>query len=273
MALSRGGYLWAISTVATKTLQIRCLLETHIVTIHPPLQIIYVGNGCEGFSSSVFIPAKSDQAVVEEIEPRQKYFLEFNEIYEPDQYIGLWYQFEIVLMNKTEAQRFVTKAKSFGTLDFALLNKHMQPLPIQKGGGFLITPMMIVVGVGFILTTIAGILFPCKLRQVGLASSALISTAKAVTKQIPIFKFCNLFQRHQPNKPQPQPAMGIDLQPISRPRDPHRLAPAENLDNPTILRLIHSAFDFKRDARRYAKLLETKAAVHQPMVPSAPSAP
>ena len=70
LALSLGGYLWAISAVATETLQIRCLLETHIVTVHPPLQIIYVGNGCKGFSSSVFIPAKSDQAVVEEIKPR-----------------------------------------------------------------------------------------------------------------------------------------------------------------------------------------------------------
>ena len=106
---------------------------------------------------------KSDQAVIEEIEPRQKYFLEFNEIYEPNQYIGLWYQFEIVLMNKSQAQKFVTKVKSFGTLDFTLLNKHIQPLPIQKGGGFPVTPMMIVVGVGFILTIIAGILFACKL--------------------------------------------------------------------------------------------------------------
>ena len=84
LALSLGGYLWAISAVATKTLQIRCLLETHVVTIHPLLQIIYVGNGCEGFSSSVFIPAKSDQAVIKEIEPRWKYFLEFNEIYESE---------------------------------------------------------------------------------------------------------------------------------------------------------------------------------------------
>ena len=49
-ALSLGGYLWAISAVATETLQIRCLLETHVVTIHPPLQIVYVGNGCEGLS-------------------------------------------------------------------------------------------------------------------------------------------------------------------------------------------------------------------------------
>ena len=187
--------MWAISAVATETLQIRCLLETHVVTIHPPLQIIYVGNGCEGFSSSVFIPAKSDQAVIKEIQPRQKYFLEFNEIYKPDQYIGLWCQFEIVLMNKSDAQKFVTKVKSFGTLDFTLLNKHIQSLPIQKGRGFLVTPMMIVVGVGFTLTIIAGILFACKLRQVGLASSALTSTAKAVSEQIPISKFRNLFQK------------------------------------------------------------------------------
>ena len=66
-------------------------------------------------------------------------------------------------MNKSEAQKFVTKVKSFGTLDLALLNKHVQPLPIQKGGGFLVTPMMIVVEVGFTLTIIAGILFAYKL--------------------------------------------------------------------------------------------------------------
>ena len=60
LALSLGGYLWAISTVTTETLQIRCLPETHVVTIHPPLQIIYVGKGCEGITSSVFILAKSD---------------------------------------------------------------------------------------------------------------------------------------------------------------------------------------------------------------------
>ena len=219
-ALSLGGYLWAISAVATETLQIRCLLETHVVTIHPPLQIVYVGNGCEGFSSSIFIPAKSNQAVTEEIENRQKYFLEFNEIYEPDQYISLWYQFKLVLMNKSEAQKFVTKAKSFGTLNFTLLNKHLWPLPVQKGGGFPITPMMMVVGVGFVLTIIAGILFACKLQQVGLASSALTFTAKVVTEQIPISKFHNLFQRHRPNKPLQQPETGIELQPVNQPRDP-----------------------------------------------------
>ena len=163
-------------------------------------------------------------------------------------------------MNKSEAQKFVRKAKSFGTLDFALLNKHIRPLPVQKGGGFPITPMMMVVGVGFVLTIIAAILFACKLQQVGLASSALTSTAKAVTKQIPISKFRNLFQKRRPNKPLRQPETGIELQPVNQPRDPRGLTLTDNLEDPTISSLIRSAFGLERDMCRYAKWLETKAA-------------
>ena len=163
-------------------------------------------------------------------------------------------------MYKSEAQKFVTKVKSFGTLDFALLNKHIRPLPIQKGGGFPITPVMMVVGVGFVLTIIAGILFACKLRQVGLASSALTSTAKVVTKQIPISKFCDLFQKHRPNKPPQQPETGIKLQSVNQPRDPRRPTLTDNSEDPTISSLICSAFSSEQDACRYTKWLETKAA-------------
>ena len=96
---------------------------------------------------------------------------------------------------------------------------------------------------------------------------------KAVSEQIPIPKFHNLFQKCQPNKPQWQPETGSELRPVSQPRDPRRPAPADNPDDPTILSLICSAFGSERDACRYAKWLETKAAVQQPMVPSMPSAP
>ena len=134
LALSLGGYLWAISAVTTKRLQIRCLLETHVVTIHPPLQIIYVRNGCEGFSSSVFISAKLDQAVIKEIEPRQKYFIEFNEIYEPDQYIGLWYQFEIVLMNKSEGTEVCDKGEIFWHSGFCTVKQTHTALTHSERG-------------------------------------------------------------------------------------------------------------------------------------------
>ena len=60
LAYSLDGYLWAISTLASEKLQVRCVMETHVITIYPPLQIVDVGNGCEAYSASVYIPAKSD---------------------------------------------------------------------------------------------------------------------------------------------------------------------------------------------------------------------
>ena len=58
LAYSLDGYLWAISALAAEKLQIRCVMETYVITIHPPLQIIDIGNGCEAYSTSIYIPAK-----------------------------------------------------------------------------------------------------------------------------------------------------------------------------------------------------------------------
>ena len=58
LAYSLDGYLWAISVLATEKLQIRCVMETQIVTIKPPLQIVDIHNGCKAYSASIYIPAK-----------------------------------------------------------------------------------------------------------------------------------------------------------------------------------------------------------------------
>ena len=42
-AISLGGYLWAVSSIRQEQLQIRCLEETHVIEIQPPLQIVYLG--------------------------------------------------------------------------------------------------------------------------------------------------------------------------------------------------------------------------------------
>ena len=47
LAYSLDGYLLAISALATEKLQIRCVMETNVVTIKPPLQIVDIGNGYE----------------------------------------------------------------------------------------------------------------------------------------------------------------------------------------------------------------------------------
>ena len=64
LAYSLDGYLWAISALAAEKLQIRCVMETHVITIKPPLQIADISNGCEAYSASIYIPAKSELTAI-----------------------------------------------------------------------------------------------------------------------------------------------------------------------------------------------------------------
>ena len=76
LAYSLDGYLWAISALAAEKLQIRCVMKTCVVTIKPPLQIIDVGNGCEAFSASIYIPAKSELTTTFQSVTRSQFFLD-----------------------------------------------------------------------------------------------------------------------------------------------------------------------------------------------------
>ena len=60
LAYSLDGYLWAISALAAEKLQIRCVMETCVIMVKPPLQIVDISNGCEAYSASIYIPAKSE---------------------------------------------------------------------------------------------------------------------------------------------------------------------------------------------------------------------
>ena len=122
-AISLGGYLWAISSIEQEQLQVRCLEETHMIEIRPPLQIIYLGNGCEGYSPSMFLPAKNEMTTHAQIESRREYFLQFNYVYTPDRYIGLWWQFRMRMMSEKEARAFITQVAPLGTMDYSLLNR------------------------------------------------------------------------------------------------------------------------------------------------------
>ena len=78
LAYSLDGYLWAISALAAEKLQIRCVMETHVITIHPPLQIVDIGDGCEAYSTSIYIPAKSELTATVQSLTRSQFFLDYN---------------------------------------------------------------------------------------------------------------------------------------------------------------------------------------------------
>ena len=94
-----------------------------MIEIQPPLQIVYLGNGCEGYSPSMFLPAKNEMTTHAQIESRREYFLQFNYVYTPDRYIGLWWQFRTRMMSEKEARAFITQVAPLGTMDYSLLHK------------------------------------------------------------------------------------------------------------------------------------------------------
>ena len=63
LAYSLDRYLWVISALAMEKLQVRCVMETHVITIKPPMQIVDICNGCKAYSASIYIPAKSELTV------------------------------------------------------------------------------------------------------------------------------------------------------------------------------------------------------------------
>ena len=82
MAQSLDGYLWAVSSLKEEKMRIRCLEDSHLEDIKPPLMIVHIGNGCEGYSSNLFIPAKSELTSEDETLTRHVFFLDFNNEYQ-----------------------------------------------------------------------------------------------------------------------------------------------------------------------------------------------
>ena len=107
LAHGLGGYLWAISSVATEMLQVRCLKETHILEITPPLQIVVIGDGCEGYSPSLVITAKNEITAVHNRLSRPRFFIQFNVVYRKIPILGLWSQMTFEALTKEMAEAMV----------------------------------------------------------------------------------------------------------------------------------------------------------------------
>ena len=82
VAQSLDGYMWAISPIQEEKIQVRCLTQTTIEMVKPPLTMIYIGNGCEAYSTTIYIPVKSELTSHDPELTRHVFFLDFNEEYQ-----------------------------------------------------------------------------------------------------------------------------------------------------------------------------------------------
>ena len=173
LAYSLDGYLWAISTLASEKLQIRCVMETHVVTIHPPLQIVDIGNGCEAFSTSIYIPAKSELTATMQSLTRSQFFFDYNFQYTNVSNFSVWYKTDFAALNKDEITSLKAKIMKLPTMSMDIFDR--TPETIDEDYPFSLSPklilaLLILTGVCFI---VVGVLFIWYKRKTTLATSTV----------------------------------------------------------------------------------------------------
>ena len=254
-AQSLGGYMWALSSIKQEQLQVRCLEETHVIQVRPPLQIVYIGNGCEGYSPSMYIPAKSELSGTEEIESRKEYFLQFNYIFEPDQLVGAWWQFRTKLMTIEEAEAFVEQVEPLGTMDYSILNRQIGKIDTKYPWSLPIPPMAFAVGVGFLVTLLGGIIFAIKLYRVGLTVKEARGVVTRVTTK-PMSCFRAVLGRSSPrrvNQARPPPTNSEDIEAETNSSEELDLHPVRMRD------ILRTVLQDERTGIKYGKYLDQQA--------------
>ena len=153
LAYCLDGYLWPISALASEKLQVRCVMETHVLTLHPPLQIVDVGNGCEAYSASIYIPAKSELTATMQSITRSQFFLDYNFNYTNVSNFLVWYKTDFVNLTKEEIELLKAKVLKLPTMSMDVFDKTLEKIdehyPFTLSSK-LILALLIVTGICFI---------------------------------------------------------------------------------------------------------------------------
>ena len=110
------GYLWAISALAAEKLQIRCVMETCVITIKPPLQIVDIGNGCEAYLASIDIPAKSELTTTLQSIARSQFFLDYNFNYTNVSNFLIWHKTNFATLTPDKIKTLKAKMLKLPTM-------------------------------------------------------------------------------------------------------------------------------------------------------------
>ena len=162
-----------ISALAVEKLQIRCVMETHIIKITPPLQIVDVSNGCEASSPNIYIPAKSELTATLQLIIRSQLFLEFNLKYTNINNFLVWYDFKFDELTETEVKTLKSKILQLPTMSMDMFKNIVDN--IDEDYSFSLSPkiiliLLVVMGI-FIIAL--GMIFIWFKRKATLSSSTV----------------------------------------------------------------------------------------------------
>ena len=157
MAQSLDGYLWAVSSLKKEKMRIRCLEDSHLEDIKPPLTIVYIGNGCEGYSSNLFIPAKSELTSEDKTLTRHVFFLDFNGEYQDLTKYSLIQQLNLPQLTAKELEELPNRLTALQPMTLNHLKEQIKPL---AGNHFNVHPnVLLIILIASLLPMLAGLGF------------------------------------------------------------------------------------------------------------------
>ena len=166
--------------MAAEKLQVRCMMETHVITIKPPLQINVIGNGCEAYSASIYIPAKSELTATLQSVTRFQFFLKYNFNYTNVSNFLVWYKLDFTKLTNEEIKTLKAKVLKLPTMSMEIFDNILEN--IDEDYPFSLSPKLILallVSVGICVITTA-IIFIWYKRKASLTSSTVGNLVKLV---------------------------------------------------------------------------------------------
>lgn len=295
-AQSLGGYLWAVSSLVEQKIQIRCLTETHIENIKPPLQIIYVGNGCEGYTPTLYIPAKNELTTEMDIAERATYFARFSYQYQKENVFECWLQLGFTELSQEQIEKRVKKLPQLPPMNIESLNQELPkldldyPLSVSPNTILFVLVAMALVYIAIIIIVVLKlkgarsaleILKPIKRMVAGKGSE---EDADVVQRNLMNVLVRSIETTQQSEKkttsprPHVQPKVApraywqrplpqiIEMQDITQPTTSEEQSDQAEVTiehelqetTPKIRRAVHDIIKDSKDARRYKKYLDDK---------------
>ena len=184
LAYSLDGYLWAISALAAEKLQIRCVMETRVITIKPPLQIVDIGNGCEAYSTSIYIPARSELMTTLQSITQSQFFLDYNFNYTNVSNFLIWHKSDFAKLTTKEIETLKTKMLKLPTISMDLFDNVLEN--IDEDYPFSLSPKLIMALLIFMCICVItiGIVFIWYKKKTSLTSSMMGNLIKLVPSLI-----------------------------------------------------------------------------------------
>ena len=155
-------------------------METQVITINPPLQIVDIGNGCKAYSASIYIPAKSELTTTLQSVTRSQFFLDYNFNYTNVSNYLIWHKTNFATLTTNEIKTLKAKMLKLPTMSMDIFKKVLGN--IDENYPFSMSPKLILALLVLtgVCTIIIGILFIWYKRKTSFTSTTMGNLLKLI---------------------------------------------------------------------------------------------